>query len=135
VKDSVQTLRPANSAVRAREQVSWFDPFAFAPVNEARFGTASFNNLLGPSQFNIDFGIFRKFLIREGVDLQARVEVFNLTNTPHFSNPGGNRSSMTLNPDGTIRSLGGYTQVTGIRNLGREGIDQRTFRFGLRLGF
>jgi hypothetical protein len=135
VKPEIQTFRPDNSAVQAREQVSWFDPFAFAPVDEARFGTASFNKLLGPSQFNVDFGVFRKFLIREGVDLQARVEVFNLTNTPHFSNPGANRSSMSLNPDGTIRSLGGYTMVQGIRNLGREGIDQRTLRFGLRLGF
>jgi hypothetical protein len=71
----------------------------------------------------------------EGIDLQARLELFNLTNTPHFSNPGGNRSAMTLNADGTIRSLGGYTQVTGIANLGREGIDQRTLRIGLRLGF
>ena len=32
-------------------------------------------------------------------------------------------------------SLAGYTQVTDLRNIGREGIDQRTVRLGLRLGF
>jgi hypothetical protein len=52
-----------------------------------------------------------------------------------MGNPGGNRSNLLLNPDGTIRSLAGYTQVTDLRNIGREGIDQRTVRLGLRLGF
>ena len=45
-------------------------------------------------------------------NLQLRVEAFNVTNTPHFSNPGSNRSSLQLNPDGTIRNLNGYTEIT-----------------------
>jgi len=135
VKDTIQTFRPPNSAVKAREQVSWFDPMAFAPVTETRFGTSAFNKLLGPSQFNLDMGFFRKFQLSEAMTLEARVEAMNITNTPHLGNPGGNVSNMTLNEDGSIRSLGGYTQVTGMRNIGREGIDQRTLRFGLRFGF
>jgi hypothetical protein len=135
VKATVETFRPDNTAVRAGAQVSWFDPFAFAPVDSARFGTSAFNQMLGPSQFNVDMGFFRKFRISEGKILDARVEIMNFTNTPHLGNPAGNRSSMLLNSDGTIRSLAGYTQVTGLRNIGREGIDQRTVRVGLRLGF
>ena len=42
---------------------------------------------------------------------------------------------MTLNADGTIRSLGGYTEITGTRGEGREGIDQRQFRFGARISW
>jgi hypothetical protein len=38
-----------------------------------------------------------------------------------------------LNSDGSFRT--GVFEVTGIRNIGREGIDERVFRFGLRLGF
>jgi len=114
---------------------SWFDPFAFAPVTEPRFGNSGFNTLLGPRQFNLDVGLFRTFRVTESVSLQFRAEGFNFTNTPHLSNPGTNVSSMTLNEDGTIRALNGYTEITSTRNTGREGIDQRIFRFGLRVSF
>jgi hypothetical protein len=70
--------------------------------------------------------------------LQFRAEVFNLTNTPHFANPpdaGRNVSNMTLNADGTIRSLGGYTVLNATKGTGREGVDERVFRFGMRLSF
>jgi len=67
--------------------------------------------------------------------MEFRAEAFNLTNTPHFSNPGANVSSMVLNPDGTIRSLGGYTVITSTTGNGREGIDERLFRLGLRITF
>ncbi len=117
---------------------SYFDPFAFAPVTEERFGTSAFNSLLGPSQFNMDVGLFRRFQITEGVDVQFRAEALNFTNTPHFNNPEGgntNVSNMLLNADGTIRDLRNYTSVTGTRNTGREGLDQRIFKFGIRIGF
>jgi Carboxypeptidase regulatory-like domain/TonB dependent receptor-like, beta-barrel len=114
---------------------SWFDPFAFAPVTEARFGTVGYNTLIGPRYSNIDVGLFREFKLTERVGMQFRAEAFNFTNTPHFGNPGLNRSDMTLNPDGSIRSLGGYTEITSTRGTGREGIDERQFRFGLRVSF
>ena len=89
---------------------------------------------------NMDLGLFRNFRISERLQLQFRAEVFNLTNTPHFANPDNsgaarNVSNMTLNPDGTIRSLGGYTVINAVKNGGREGVDERVFRFGLRLSF
>jgi TonB dependent receptor len=114
---------------------SWFDPLAFAPVTDARFGTASFNAVRGPGLVNLDFGLFRQFQITERWKLQFRAEALNFTNTPHFSNPGGNRSNLVLNTDGTIKSLGGYTEITSTAGTGREGIDERVFRFGLRLSF
>ena len=101
----------------------FYAPDAFAPVSEARFGTCGLNNLTGPGVFNLDLGVFRKFQITERVDLQFRAEGFNMTNTPHFSNPNGDRGSAN------------FMLATGIRNTGRDGIDERTFRFGLRLGW
>jgi len=53
----------------------------------------------------------------------------------YFANPGANVSNMVLNPDGTIRSLGGYTVITSTTGTGREGIDERLFRLGLRITF
>ncbi len=114
---------------------SYFDPLAFRPVTEPRFGTAGFNSLRGPGLVNWDFGLFREFSVSERWKVQFRAEAFNFTNTPHFSNPGTNVSNLTLNPDGSIRSLGGFTEITSTTNLAREGIDERQFRLGLRVSF
>jgi hypothetical protein len=101
----------------------FYAPDAFAQVTEARFGTCGLNILSGPGVFNLDLGLFRKFQVTERFDIQFRAEMFNVTNTPHFSNPNGDTNSTN------------FMLVTGIRNTGRDGIDERTFRFGLRLGW
>ena len=46
-----------------------------------------------------------------------------------------NVSLMLLNPDGTVKDLGGFSTITGTANTGREGIDERLVRLGLRFGF
>ena len=99
-----------------------------------RFGNAGFNSLRGPHLYNLDLGLFRNFRITERVQLQFRAEAFNLTNTPHFDLPGNNVSDMVLN-GGRIQDLGGFSEITAVTNLGRDGIDERQFRFGLRLSF
>jgi hypothetical protein len=114
---------------------SWFDPLAFRPVTDVRFGTAGFNSLRGPGTVNLDLGVFRRFRVTEKLALEFRAEAFNATNSPHFSNPGGDVSSMVLNPDGTIRSLGGYSEIRSVKAKGRDGIDERIFRFGLKVTF
>ena len=114
---------------------SYFDPLAFAPVTTASFGTSSFDMVRGPGTFNFDAGLFREFRVAERYRIQFRAESLNVTNTPHFANPGNNVSNMVLNADGTVRSLGGYTVITATQGNGREGIDERMFRFGLRLTF
>ena len=114
---------------------SWFDPLAFAPVTTARFGNAGFDSLYGPGYANLDLSFFRQFALHGSSTLQFRVEIFNLTNTPHFANPGSNVSNLQLNADGTVRSLGGFSSITSTANTGREGIDERLVRLGLRFGF
>jgi hypothetical protein len=125
VKDDVEILGgigPDNS---------WFDPFAFAVVSEQRFGTAGFNSMRGPGRKQWDMGLFRQINLRGQANIQLRVEAFNVTNTPHFGNPGSNRSSLQLNPDGSIRDLNGYTEITGTTGSKSE----RQLRLGIRLGF
>ncbi|MCZ2076854.1 MAG: TonB-dependent receptor [Bryobacteraceae bacterium] len=114
---------------------SYFDPLAFAPVTQPRFGTAGFNIVRGPGLVNLDCGLFREFRLREGMQIQFRAEALNATNTPHFGNPGANVSNLQLNPDRSIRNLGGFTEITSVRGTGREGIDERVFRLGLRFSF
>lgn len=105
----------------------WWDSAGLADPDEVggtpRFGTCGSNTLRGPGLFNLDMGIFRKFQFSERIDLDFRAEAFNVSNTPHFNNPNSNVASS------------GFGQVTSLQNTGREGLDQRVFRLGLRLGF
>jgi hypothetical protein len=94
----------------------WFDPSAFAPVNEARFGTAGFNSMRGPGIRSWDLGLHRNFRLSERFNLQFRAESFNVTNTPMFDNPRATAGSSGF---GEIWSSYG----------------EREFRLGLRLGF
>jgi hypothetical protein len=116
---------------------SFFDPLAFAAVTQPRFGTAGFNSLRGPGIVNWDLGVFREFTLTERWRVQFRGEVFNASNTPHFANPGSDVSAMTRNADGSIRTLGGFSEITATNanNLGRGASDERIFRLGLRISF
>ena len=129
VKPEVQILGGAGPGQ------SYFDPFAFRAVTDARFGTSGINTMRGPGLANWDFGLFREFTATERVRVQFRMEAFNFSNTPHFANPGGNVSNLSLNQDGSVRDLGGFSVITGVTSLAREGVDERQFRFGLRLSF
>jgi len=109
-------------------RTQWWDKSSFAdpnddPVNPVRFGTCGSNNAPTPGLVNLDLGLFREFNITERVNLQFRAESFNVSNTPHFSAP---TSSIGSSNFGISR---------GTQNTGREGIDERVFRLGLRLGW
>jgi hypothetical protein len=108
---------------------SYFDPYAFAPVTEVRFGNTGRNILRGPGLTNVDASIFRDFLLTERFKLQFRAEAFNLSNTPAFNNPGATVTSATRNAAGQITNLGGFTEITGAQAT------ERQFRFALKLMF
>ena len=100
----------------------YFDPTAFAPVNQARFGTASFDSVRGPGFANGDVGLFRDFRIRERLTAQGRIEVLNVTNTPHFANPDGNIAD------------GSFDTITST-NPGSRTSDERYVRLGFKMTF
>ena len=122
VKDKVEILGGTGPGQ------SYFDPLAFRSVTDVRYGNSGLNTLRGPGFVNLDLGLFREFRVRD-VQIQFRAEAFNATNTPHFNNPGVNVSNMRLNADGTVNSLGGYTEITSARP------DERQVRIGVRVAF
>jgi Carboxypeptidase regulatory-like domain/TonB dependent receptor len=97
----------------------YFDPSSFRPGPAGRFGTAGRNILRGPGFFNLDASIFRDFQVTESVKLQFRMEMFGVTNTPHFGNPGTDINNpntfgvitQTLNLAGRGSGTGGERQV------------------------
>ena len=103
--------------------LEWYSKASFSVPAAGRFGTCRTNSLTGPGLVNIDAGLDRNFAFGERWQLKFRVEVFNLANTPHHSNPTNSVNSGT------------FMQALGIANTGREGIDERAFRLNLRLGW
>lgn len=102
----------------------WIDPGAFAQPEGGQFGTCGPNNVRGPGLLNLDLSLFRKIQITEKLNVQIRAEGFNMMNTPHFERP----NSRNVNS-------GAFMRLNRIRNTGREGIDERFFRVGLRFGW
>jgi len=89
----------------------WFNPQAFQRVtcqittrpDLCHLGSAGYDQMRGPGQRNIDFSMYKNFVIREGYNLQFRWEAFNFTNTPWFGNPNlvTFSSNTQLAPNGT----------------------------------
>lgn len=130
---NAQTADQVNSQVQRLGGIGasgpFYDPLAFRAITTARFGSSGRNILDGPGMVNTDLSVARTFRVTERFRLQFKAEAFNLTNTPHFDNPSANVSNMSLNTDGTIRSLGNFMTITSAKS------DERQLRFGLRLSF
>jgi outer membrane receptor protein involved in Fe transport len=101
----------------------YYNPNAFAQVTQVRFGTAGWLVLDSPGTHVLNLSVFREFFIHEKFSLQFRAESFNTTNHPSFAAPSGSAGTSA------------FMIITATQGTGREGIDQRMLRFGLRLGF
>ena len=115
---------------------AYYDWKTFAPVtgaNGVRFGTGGINNLRGPGIANLDIALFRRFDLNDRVNIQFRAEAMNVTNTPQLGMPSSNISSLRLNPAGSF--AGGVFEINSTANTGRDGLVQRAFRLGIRVGF
>jgi hypothetical protein len=67
--------------------VSWLNAGAFAQPAAGTLGNLGVFNVLGPTFFQFDVALVREFRVREGENLQVRVEAFNLFNNVRFNNP------------------------------------------------
>jgi hypothetical protein len=114
------------SAPRKRGDIyQWYDRSDFRVAASGRFGTCGANTLRGPGVVNLDMGVDRKWRFGEQSELKFRVESFNVANTPHHTIADANRN---------INS-GSFMEALAIRNTGRDGLDERTFRVGLKLSW
>jgi hypothetical protein len=108
----------------------YYDITAFAPVNTPRFGNIGRNTLRGPGVINNDLSLFRDFNITERIKLTFKAEAFNVTNTPHFGAPDGG----SANGFGNSASVNDTTFMVISSSAGTLA-DQRSIRFGLRVGW
>jgi hypothetical protein len=99
----------------------YFSGASFANPPAGTLGSTGRDLLRGPGFFNIDENISRSFNLKgEKVKLQFVGEAFNLTNTPSFSTPNATFATPTLNADGSVKSYGNYSVITGTVSSARQ---------------
>jgi carboxypeptidase family protein len=88
-------------------KTSCIDTTAYAEPAKYTFGNLHRNDIYGPGYNNVDFSLFKDIGIHEDVNLQLRLEAFNVFNHPSPANPvAGNLVFGT-------GSFGAITQVQG----------------------
>jgi hypothetical protein len=65
----------------------YFNTDAFLPPLDGTYGNAPRNFLVGPGIAETDFSLLKKFLLTERLNLQFRVELFNLFNRTNLNTP------------------------------------------------
>jgi len=109
-------LNPGSPCANTAPCVSWLNPAAFVQPAFGTFGNLGRANIPGPNWWEIDMALSRVFRIREGMSLEGRGEVFNLTNSFRALNP-------TL-----VRTSGQFGQILGAQ-------DPRIMQVALKLAF
>jgi len=100
-----------------RNPAKWFDTAAFQVAPQFTLGSASRNPVRGPNYRDADIAFIKHTRLREQMDLEFRAEIFNLTNTPAFSQPNGVLGSSAF---GTITATA---------------TDPRVIQFGLKFNY
>ena len=65
----------------------YFNTAAFQQNQPGQFGNSGRDSIVGPNQFNIDFGLSRRFQFHEARAIEIRSEFFNILNHPNFGDP------------------------------------------------
>jgi hypothetical protein len=86
--DRPNAVRSAILPAGERSLSRWFDTSAFAAQPFFEIGNLGRNTLFGPGRSQLDVSLFKTFRPKEGLQVQFRAEIFNITNTPNFGVPG-----------------------------------------------
>ena len=87
----------------------FFNTAAFTTAPQFTFGNASRNPVRGPAYRDADIAVTKHAAVSEHTDVEFRAELFNVTNTPAFSQPNGSVGSTAF---GTITGTTTDPRVT-----------------------
>jgi hypothetical protein len=100
----------------------YFDPNAFLLPLAGTFGNVARGALRGPGLFNVNTSLFKRIPLKEQLNLQFRVEAFNVFNHANFSHP-----ELIVFSGNEIAGSAGTILSTAAR--------ERQIQFALRLEF
>ena len=116
--------------------VQWLNKAAFATPGSAQdpvgsYGNVGRNSIRGPHFVNLDLSLVRTFKLNERVNMQLRIEGFNVLNHTNFVG--------AYAPSGLYagQSYGTLSQNLGAANFGQitGAYDPRIFQFALKLAY
>jgi hypothetical protein len=84
-----KTALPAGERTPAR----FFNTAAFTTAGRFVLGNASRNPVRGPAYRDLDLALVKHFSLPEKAQVEFRAELFDVTNTPEFSQPNGSFGS------------------------------------------
>ena len=87
--------RVCNGNISNRTLKEWFNTSCFVTPPEYQFGNTGRNVLWGPGVDNLDLSAHREFHPVERMDLEFRLETFNVLNHPQFAQPGASVGTPT----------------------------------------
>jgi len=109
---------------------------AFSVPQQARQGTLSRNALRGFPFAQLDLSLHRRFALTERINLQFRMDVFNVFNHPNFGDPIGDLGSGAFGRSTAMfgRSLGTNVGSVGLNSIYQAG-EPRSVQVSLKLQF
>lgn len=127
----IDTPDVAGSAVKRGDPRSittpYFNTALFSPETVGTLGNARRRFFSGPGLNNWDMALLKDTLVKEGMNLEFRAELFNAFNHAQFNLPDGNiTDAQTVSPD--TGRLQGFGTITSAR-------DPRIIQLSLKLLF
>ena len=102
----------------------YFDTSVYSAPAANTFGNMTRNaGPRGPGYVNLDASLVKRIQARDRYALELRVDAFNVTNTPHFANPGRDFGTPT------------FGQINATLGPGDGATGPRLVRFGARVTF
>jgi len=83
----------SDSRLGHKTLTEFFNTSSFAPQPLGTVGTTQRNSQFGPDFRHVDLSLFKNFPVTERVNLQFRIESFNISNTPSFFIANNNSSN------------------------------------------
>jgi hypothetical protein len=112
--------------------VQFLNPAAFQPIASlapGTFGNLARNAISGPGTVNVDAAVSRLFRFRESINLQARLDVFNVFNHTNFVG--------AISPAGTVTAYSTLSTNESSSSFGRvaAAFDPRILQVSLKVNF
>lgn len=105
-----------------KTSAKWFDTTCFSQPAVFTYGNVGRNTVVGPGLDNFDATLQKQFPVREAINLQFRLDLFDLFNHPNFNAPVGSGRTFSAATNSTFGSI-------------TSAQDPREMQFSLRLAF
>ncbi len=127
---------PGPNCAQPHTPACWFNRDAFLVPPDGAYGNVGRNSLVGPALKNLDFGLHKRFFVRERLGIEFRADIFNLANHPNFGLPNNVITDFVRTPTNQPRKItdARVGRIEGAADGNVTGA-QRQVQFGLKLSF